>query len=68
MIPTLASCSFDEIMDAAIPGQVQFLQLYVNKDKAITEAIVRKAEKRGIKGLYITGKFTLFGRSTFLTI
>lgn len=28
-IPTLASCSFDEIRDAAAPGQVQFMQLYV---------------------------------------
>jgi L-lactate dehydrogenase (cytochrome) len=28
-IPTLASCSFDEIVDAAAPGQVQFLQLWV---------------------------------------
>jgi L-lactate dehydrogenase (cytochrome) len=26
-IPTLASCSFDEILDAARPGQVQFFQL-----------------------------------------
>jgi L-lactate dehydrogenase (cytochrome) len=30
MIPTLASCSFDEIVDAAAPGQVQWLQLYVS--------------------------------------
>ena len=30
MIPTLASCSFDEIVDAAEPGQVQWLQLYVS--------------------------------------
>jgi L-lactate dehydrogenase (cytochrome) len=30
MIPTLASCSFDEIMDAAQGGQVQWLQLYVS--------------------------------------
>ena len=28
-IPTLASCSFDEIVDAATDGQVQFYQLYV---------------------------------------
>lgn len=53
-IPTLASCSFDEIVDAALPGQVQFMQLYVNKDRAITEKIVRHAEARGIKGLFIT--------------
>jgi hypothetical protein len=31
MIPTLASCSFDEIMDAAEGGQVQWLQLYVSR-------------------------------------
>jgi L-lactate dehydrogenase (cytochrome) len=31
MIPTLASCSFDEIVDAAAPGQVQWLQLYVSE-------------------------------------
>jgi L-lactate dehydrogenase (cytochrome) len=30
MIPTLASCSFDEIVDAAEGGQVQWLQLYVS--------------------------------------
>lgn len=38
MIPTLASCSFDEIMDAAEgPGDPpQWLQLYVNKDREIT--------------------------------
>jgi L-lactate dehydrogenase (cytochrome) len=30
MIPTLASCSFDEICDAAAPGQAQWLQLYVS--------------------------------------
>jgi L-lactate dehydrogenase (cytochrome) len=52
MIPTLASCSFDEIVDAAKPGQVQFLQLYVNKDREITRKIVQHAEKRGIKGTY----------------
>ena len=37
MIPTLASCSFDEIVDAAGPSQIQWLQLYVNKDRAITQ-------------------------------
>lgn len=29
-IPTLASCSFDEIVDAAEQNQVQFFQLYVS--------------------------------------
>lgn len=51
MIPTLASCSFDEIREAAAPGQTQWMQLYVNKDRAITKKIVEHAEKVGIKGL-----------------
>lgn len=62
MIPTLASCSFDEIMDAAKPGQVQFMQLYVNKDRDITRKIVQHAEKRGIKGLFITVDAPQLGR------
>lgn len=62
MIPTLASCSFDEIMNAAAPGQVQFFQLYVNKDREITKRIVQHAEKRGIKGLFITVDAPQLGR------
>jgi len=62
MIPTLASCGFDEIMDAAEPGQVQFFQLYVNKDREITKRIVQHAEKRGIKGLFITVDAPQLGR------
>jgi len=62
MIPTLASCSFDEIVDAASPGQVQWLQLYVNKDRAITQRIVGHAEKRGCRGLFITVDAPQLGR------
>ncbi|TEB30284.1 cytochrome b2 [Coprinellus micaceus] len=62
MIPTLASCSFDELVDAAQPGQVQFLQLYVNKDRDMTKRIVQHAEKRGIKALFITVDAPQLGR------
>jgi L-lactate dehydrogenase (cytochrome) len=62
MIPTLASCSFDEIVDAAEGGQVQWLQLYVNKDRNITKRIVQHAEKRGCKGLFITVDAPQLGR------
>ncbi|KAJ2928605.1 hypothetical protein H1R20_g8462, partial [Candolleomyces eurysporus] len=62
MIPTLASCSFDELVDAAQPNQVQFLQLYVNKDREVTKRIVQHAEKRGIKGLFITVDAPQLGR------
>lgn len=62
MIPTLASCAFDEIMDAAAPGQTQWFQLYVNSDHAVTERIVKHAEERGIKGLFITVDAPQLGR------
>ncbi|RMZ76038.1 hypothetical protein DV737_g5012, partial [Chaetothyriales sp. CBS 132003] len=62
MIPTLASCSFDEICDARQGDQVQWLQLYVNKDRKITEKIVKHAESRGCKGLFITVDAPQLGR------
>ncbi|KFY04063.1 hypothetical protein O988_01028 [Pseudogymnoascus sp. VKM F-3808] len=62
MIPTLASCSFDQIVDAAEGDQVQWLQLYVNKDRAITKKIIQHAEKRGCKGLFITVDAPQLGR------
>ena len=62
MIPTLASCSFDEIVDARAGDQVQWLQLYVNSDRAITKRIVQHAEKRGCKALFITVDAPQLGR------
>lgn len=62
MIPTLASCSFDEIVDAKRDDQVQWLQLYVNKDREITKRIIQHAEKRGCKGLFITVDAPQLGR------
>ncbi|KAL9013322.1 MAG: hypothetical protein Q9173_001978 [Seirophora scorigena] len=62
MIPTLASCSFDEILDAKEGDQTQWLQLYVNKDRAVTKRIVQYAEKRGCKGLFITVDAPQLGR------
>lgn len=62
MIPTLASCSLDEIIDAAEGDQVQWLQLYVNKDREITRKIVQYAEKRGCKALFITVDAPQLGR------
>ena len=62
MIPTLASCSFDEIVDAKRGDQAQWLQLYVNKSRAITERIIKHAEKRGCRGLFITVDAPQLGR------
>lgn len=63
MIPTLASCTFDEIVDAKLSSsQTQWFQLYVNMDRQITKKIVQHAEERGIKGLFITVDAPQLGR------
>ena len=62
MIPTLASCSFDEIVDAREGDQTQWMQLYVNANRDITKNIVQHAEKRGVKGLFITVDAPQLGR------
>jgi L-lactate dehydrogenase (cytochrome) len=62
MIPTLASCGFDEIVDAKKGDQIQWLQLYVNKNRDVTRKIVEHAEKRGCKGLFITVDAPQLGR------
>ena len=49
-------------MDAAAPGQIFFLQLYVNRDREITRKYVQHAEKRGVKGLFITVDAPQLGR------
>lgn len=62
MIPTLASCSFDEIVDQAIDAQTQWFQLYVHADREICRNLIVHAEKRGVKGLFITVDAPQLGR------
>ncbi|KAJ3121370.1 hypothetical protein HK098_003746 [Nowakowskiella sp. JEL0407] len=62
MIPTLASCSLEEMTAAKIPGQSQFFQLYVNPDRKVTADLIRRAEKQGCKGLFITVDAPQLGR------
>jgi L-lactate dehydrogenase (cytochrome) len=62
MIPTLASCSFDEIIAASDGKQSQWFQLYVHKDREITKRIVQHAESNGCKALFITVDAPQLGR------
>ncbi|KAJ3163504.1 hypothetical protein HDU86_000084 [Geranomyces michiganensis] len=54
MLPTLSSCSLDEMTDARMDGQTQFFQLYVNRDRDVTRRIIQQAEAKGCKALFIT--------------
>ncbi|KAJ7779750.1 FMN-dependent dehydrogenase, partial [Mycena metata] len=62
VIPTLASSSFSEIVDAAQAGQPLFLELYVNRDRNVTREYVQHAERRGVSGLFITVDAPQLGR------
>ncbi|TPX49365.1 hypothetical protein SeMB42_g01807 [Synchytrium endobioticum] len=62
MMPTLASCSIAEMTAAAHINQTQWLQLYVNQNREITRKIVLDAEKRGVKGLFVTVDAPQLGR------
>ncbi|ODV60213.1 L-lactate dehydrogenase (cytochrome) [Ascoidea rubescens DSM 1968] len=64
MVPTLSSCSFQEIVDERNKekDQTQFFQLYVNSDRKITQKIVENCEKNNIKALFITVDAPQLGR------
>lgn len=54
MVPTLSSCSLQEITQARKPGQIQFFQLYVNQNREITKGLIQRAEAAGCKALFVT--------------
>ena len=63
MLPTLASCSLDEMAaEAKLVGQTCFFQLYVNSNRTVCEEIVRNAEAAGCKALFITVDAPQLGR------
>ncbi|ORY38183.1 FMN-dependent alpha-hydroxy acid dehydrogenase [Rhizoclosmatium globosum] len=62
MMPTLASCSLDEMLDARVVGQDTWFQLYVNGDREVTRKVVKRAEERGCKGLFVTVDAPSLGR------
>ncbi|KAI8447206.1 hypothetical protein BY996DRAFT_4574549 [Phakopsora pachyrhizi] len=41
MVPTLASCSFEELVSERREGRTQWLQLYVNSDRSRTKSTMR---------------------------
>nr|CAG8461535.1 4285_t:CDS:2 [Entrophospora candida] len=53
MLATLASCSLDEMTNATGKDQVQFYQLYINKNRTISRNIIKKVEEKGCKALFI---------------
>ncbi|KAJ3361837.1 hypothetical protein HDU91_003723 [Kappamyces sp. JEL0680] len=62
MIPTLASCSLVEMVDASLATQSQWFQLYVNADRSLTRDIIDKAQRLGVKAICVTVDAPQLGR------
>lgn len=62
MIPTLASCGFEELVEARVAGQTQWYQVYVNQDRGKTARLIQRAERAGITALFITVDAPQLGR------
>lgn len=57
-----ASVGLDEMLDARQPGQPVIYQLYVNKDRAASERILRKVESKGVSAVMLTVDAPVMGK------
>ncbi|KAM4904244.1 LOW QUALITY PROTEIN: 2-Hydroxyacid oxidase 1 [Sylvia borin] len=61
MLSSWATSSIEEVAEAA-PAGLRWLQLYVYKDQAVTESLVRRAESAGYRGIFVTVDTPYLGR------
>lgn len=57
---TLSTCSIEEVAEAA-PNTNKWFQLYIYKDRRLTQKVIRRAEKAGYKALVLTVDAAVFG-------
>jgi len=62
MLPTLSSYTLDEMLEARVPGQELFSQLYVNPERSRTQEYVSKLESAGVRALFVTVDAPQLGR------
>ncbi|NXK46343.1 HAOX1 oxidase, partial [Chauna torquata] len=61
MLSSWATSSIEEVAEAA-PGSLRWLQLYVYKDREVTKSLVKRAERAGYKGIFVTVDTPFLGR------
>ncbi|KAL3074328.1 hypothetical protein niasHS_015158 [Heterodera schachtii] len=59
---TLSTVPLEKVAEAAPEGSTLWFQLYIYKDRTLTEQIVRRAEKAGFAALVLTVDAPMFGR------
>ncbi|XP_012693519.2 hydroxyacid oxidase 1 [Clupea harengus] len=53
MLSSWATSTIEEVAEAS-PDSVRWMQLYIYKDRALTQSLVRRAEEAGYKGIFVT--------------
>ncbi|RXN18658.1 hydroxyacid oxidase 1 [Labeo rohita] len=61
MLSSWATSTIEQVAEAA-PGAVRWMQLYIYKDRALTQSLVRRAEEAGYKGIFVTVDTPYLGR------
>uniref|UniRef100_A0A1A9X3W8 (S)-2-hydroxy-acid oxidase n=1 Tax=Glossina brevipalpis TaxID=37001 RepID=A0A1A9X3W8_9MUSC len=61
ILSTLATMSIEEVAQAA-PNTCKWFQLYVYKNRSLTEELVRRAEKANFKAIVLTVDAPIFGQ------
>lgn len=59
-LSTIATSSVEEVATAA-PDTNKWFQLYIYRDREVTKALIRRAEKNGYKAVVLTVDTPLFG-------
>lgn len=60
-LSTIATSSIEELGQEA-PNTLKWFQLYIYRDKNLTETMVKRAEKAGFKALVLTVDAQIFGQ------
>ncbi|XP_069464382.1 2-Hydroxyacid oxidase 1 isoform X2 [Ambystoma mexicanum] len=61
MLSSWATSSIEEVSEAA-PDGLRWMQLYIYKDRKLTESLVQRAERAGYKGIFLTIDTPYLGR------
>ncbi|XP_078503207.1 2-Hydroxyacid oxidase 1 [Lissotriton helveticus] len=61
MLSSWATSSIEEVSEAA-PDALRWMQLYIYKDRELTKSLVRRAERAGYKGIFLTVDTPYLGR------
>jgi len=62
MVPTLSSCTLEEITGVRATRQTHWFQLYVNRDRAVAKDLIARAEAGGCSALFVTVDAPQLGR------